>query len=255
MIVDINKLFKQYVTAYLVKNKGKIDGNKIQEVTDELYSSFQDTAFDELEGLTPNTYYDNKVDCLEQILSEHVNTGVKINDYLIDALKRNLSKERAIALSNEANQQLVQIGLEVALFNGAKIDDNRLIDLLFDKNTSQENLELCVILLKEGGDAVISAVVEKALKQEKIIGVVCDLLAGSTVLYDEITPILIDGLKQNLDSVPEFCTYLSKHGDESALDSLYEIAKAVTDKIALKEICMTIERLGGDIGKVVNLNY
>lgn len=250
MIVDLEKIFKQYVTAYLVKNKGKIDADKIQDVKTELYISFQDTAFDELDGLTPNTYYDDKTNLLEQILKGHLDSGVKVNDYLIDALKRNLSKDKTLEFINSADDRLVKIGLEIAQFNGAEITDNRLIGLLFDKNSSQDTKELAAIILKGLGCSAVNKLIDKCLTEDNVSGVLCDIIAGTTYKRDDITQLLLSSLNKNLDSVPEFCSYLSRHGDDSALDSLCALAKNVTDKIALKELFMTIEALGGDIDSI-----
>ncbi len=72
-IVDVDKLFKNFVKDYL-KTKPELTDD-VDSQTEALYTKFNKTSFKELDGKTPSEFYLDKKDDLVEILAEHFKLG------------------------------------------------------------------------------------------------------------------------------------------------------------------------------------
>ena len=58
-IIDIDKLFDDYISDYVYKNIGKVKPEEIENKIPMLYEKFGCEKLKELDGKTPNEYYQN----------------------------------------------------------------------------------------------------------------------------------------------------------------------------------------------------
>lgn len=243
LIVDIDKLFQKYVAENLKLIKGTVNQDNLDEKKEELYSAFFSTTFSELGGKTPLTFYKG-VDNLVEILKEHFRLGVPVSEYLIDALIDGDTEDELLALLDETlPTDLLLIVIEVLEHKGSKKCVNGLIDLLFSDSTADSVKDSCVDMLVEFD--IFDALIERLKTCKNPNGAVCELLSKQPKRSNVITDVLKRGLLNNLDSAPEYCSYIVEYGDESILDGLYEALQKVNDYVSFKEIGMAIEALGG----------
>ena len=81
-IIDIDSLFDKYISDYVYKNIGKVKPEEIENNIPKLYEKFGKESLQELNGLTPETFYQeySTLDLL-QALNEHIEQGVSVSDF------------------------------------------------------------------------------------------------------------------------------------------------------------------------------
>ena len=100
-IIDIDQLFDKYIHDYVYQNVGKIKPEEIENNIPILYEKFGNESLKELNGLTPNIFYESyKTEELIALLRTHVEQGVAVSDFLCEAISKRKSKPgiRAICL-------------------------------------------------------------------------------------------------------------------------------------------------------------
>ncbi len=240
-IVDVDKLFKNFVKDYL-KTKPELTDD-VDSQTEALYTKFNKTSFKELDGKTPSEFYLDKKDDLVEILAEHFKLGVPVSDYLIDALiDYGNEEELAKFLTEETDENMLLVVLEVLSHKGTKSCDNRLIALLFG-NTSDAVKDFCAEMLS--GRDLSEELISFCEKSENVSGSICELLSKQKKGNEKIAKILEREFLKHTDKAPEYCSYLVEYGDESVLPSLYSALEKATDYVCYKEIGLAIEALGG----------
>lgn len=247
LIVDIDKLFKQFVKDYLKKNHSDgIADSDVEDKTEMLYAAFNDTRFGELDGYTPATFYLDKKDILIKILCGHFENSVPVSDYLIDALIDYADTDSlASLLAPSSPDDLILIVLEVLAHKEAKNIDNRLIDLLFSDDCGDEVKDAAAEGLLYSSTFDVKDLLARCKGETKISGAICGLLSKSKTRNPEITALLTEQFISNPDKAPEYSSYIAAYGDESALPVLSGALKSTDDYVSYKEIGMAIEALGG----------
>ena len=86
-VIDIDKLFDEYISDYVYKNVGKVKPEEIENNIPVLYEKFGNEKLKELDGKTPGEFYRGfsaaeLLDCLK----EHLNKGVSVSDFLCEAI-------------------------------------------------------------------------------------------------------------------------------------------------------------------------
>ncbi len=250
-LVDIDSLFKNYVTQYLIKNKGSLENVDLDEKKEELYSLFAQTPLKELDGLTPDTYYQNKGGLVE-LLKAHFQQNVPVSDYLIDALILKGNESELLDLIDLSSpSDMLLIAIEALSAKNIKIDDNRLIPLLFSEKVSDEVKDEIVEIINLDLNQ-ISNIIDAAYNSKSVSGAVCQMLSRLPVKDERIVKILIREFKNNPKKIPEYCSYIVTYGDESALEALYEAESKTRNYVDNKEIVIAIEALGGELTKKRN---
>ena len=86
-VVDIDKLFEKYISAYVYKNIGKVKADEIEDKIPKLYEKFGKAELKELDGKTPETFYDGyTMEELLDCLKEHISTKTSVSDFLCEAI-------------------------------------------------------------------------------------------------------------------------------------------------------------------------
>ena len=111
-LIDIDKLFDDYISDYVYKNIGKVKPEEIENQMPVLYEKFGGECLKELDGKTPKTYYQSySANELLACLKEHLIKDVSVSDFLCEAIINNgdSPKEICAELLNENDEQYVVV--------------------------------------------------------------------------------------------------------------------------------------------------
>ncbi len=248
-VVDINKIFADYVKGYLVKNKGKIKPDEIESRTAELYSAFESEPCAALGGKTPKEYYADEPDLLG-LLKRHVKENVEVNEYLIEEIEKRVDKKTlAAVLSDETeDEEVIETVLDILVESDPKSCVNELIDVLFNKKVCSHAIDDAVEALIPFADEVADKLLDRMNAENRFDSYFVEILSHCVVKRKEIKKLILDGLSAG-EKVPEYANYARIYDDESMLPDLKRILASLSDYVSYKELKMTIESLGGEAGE------
>lgn len=252
-IIDIDKLFDKYISDYVYKNIGKVDAEEIENKIATLYLDFGKESLKELDGKTPETYYQSfKTEELVNGLKAHIEKSVSVPDFLVETItSRKQDVDLLIGELNKDNDEEYSMYLLNMLKNmdkqkGAKI---YLEFLLCDYSESIK--EVATELLAENMASIVAddIILEydgaDKLTKERF----CEILSNAR-RDDRIFNILIEEFKVRKDNIPLFAGYLAKYGDERAIEELTKAIEQEKIKYSdFEELRFAIEALGGEYNK------
>ncbi len=249
-IIDVDALFEGVVREFITKNAGKFTESEWEGEIPKLYEDFGSTAFDELGGLTPDTYYRSfSGEELVCGLKEHIEKGVSVSDFLCEAIIENGDTESYLCtLLSSDNEELVMYAMNI-LNDKNSVPHEKCIELILTAD-KQPIKELATELLSQNANAV----------KEKIIAVYdgADLVARELFAEilsnadkdDRVYTLLVTAFSENTDKIAQFTSYLVKYGDERAVKILTEeIEREDISYADFTELKFAIEALGGEYDK------
>ncbi len=252
-IIDVDKLFDKYISDYVYKNIGKVDAEEIENKIANLYLDFGKESLSELDGKTPETYYQSfsTIELVEG-LKKHIEQGVSVPDFLVETItNRKQDVDVLISELKDANDEEYSMYLLNMLKNmdekkGAKL---YLEFLLCDYSESIKEVatellaEKMASIVKE--DIILEYEGADKITKERF----CEILSNAS-RDDRIFNILIEEFKGRKDNIPLFAGYLAKYGDERAIDELIKVIEQEKIKYAdFEELRFAIEALGGEYNK------
>lgn len=242
-IIDIDKLFESYMRKYVAENSGKYTEDEWYEKLPDIYAAFENAPNKELGGRTPLKFYDDESD-LVGLWLEYIDKGVPLNDYLIDAIVKNVDEDKIIEkLTEDADEEVLLSAVEILRRKGSKNAVDRYIDLLFSKKVCHHVKDEMVDDLIDNADAVKDTLLNR-LDGANVNSMFAEILSHCTVKDERIKNILLKGLTKG-DKVPEYAAYLTFYDDESCLDEMIKYLDTLTDYVSYKELKIAIEALGG----------
>lgn len=251
-IIDVDKLFDNFVSDLVYSELGKVKPEEIEDKMPLYYERFQKTAFPELGGKTPETFYKGySADELLLCLSEHVQKGVPISDFLCQAITSLPDCETAVAaaLSVDGEEEYTMYLMNILAEKNSDKAINRYLEFVV-WDYSEPVRELATELLCGFADEIKESVIGQFYdvdgeKKECLT----EILSYSS-RDDRVFEILIEQFVLNADRMPAYLGYLVRYGDERALPYLYSAIEG--DKIDYndyKELLLAIEALGGEYDK------
>lgn len=251
-LIDIDKLFDDYISDYVYKNIGKVKPEEIENQMPVLYEKFGRESLKELDGKTPKTYYESySAKELLNCLKEHLIKGVSVSDFLCEAIINNGDSPKEICgqLLNDNNEQYVLYLMNILCDINAKPPLNRYVEfLLLDYPESIS--ELASESLRDFATEVKDILLESYPEQDKSTKEkIADILSCSEK-DERVFNLLIEAFKEREDNIPLYCAYLSKYGDERALPFLLQTIERQDISYAdFEELRFAIESLGGEYTK------
>lgn len=251
-IIDIDKLFDDYISKYVYENIGKVKPEEIEDQMPVLYEQFGDTPLAELQGKTPNTFY-KEIPAVEllDLLEEHITSGVGVSDFLCEAITSADGVEQAVCkkLSQDNDEEFTLYLMNFLNDLGSDKATARYLEfIMFDY--SEPIRELATELLNNFADKEKEAIIEH-YKDASAIKRACLTEVLSHASKDErVFNILINEFIANPDNMPLYAGYLAKYGDDRALPFLYTAIE--NEKISymdFEELRFDIEVLGGEYTK------
>ena len=257
-IIDLDNLFDKYIQGYVYQNIGKVKPEEIENQIPVLYEKFGNESLTELNGKTPNTYYTefSTKELLKALLA-HVESGVSVSDYLIEALvdKKDCEEEVATEILKENKEEFTAYLMNILNDKKSKLALSRYLEfVLYDY--SEPIRELAIELLTQYADQVKEQVLVAYNEQtEEKREYLTEILSGASK-DDRVFNILINEFVKNRNKVPLYAGYLAKYGDERALPFLLKVIEE--DKISyadFEELRFAIEALGGEYNKERDFSY
>ena len=247
-IVDIDKIFDDFLTHYIQSNRGKYTEKEWERKIPGLYDEFGRTELEELDGKCPNDYYKSLSGSeLCDVLSEHIEQGVSVSDFLCEALiAAECVDELVRFIDNGHDEELVSYCINILNDKNSTAGFDRYFDMLLSDDTCEDMKDLIAEMLANNPEAAK----ERALKEYPG--------AGSSAVYlldvfssckkdDRIFDILINELKSHKKDIPFYLSYVTKYGDERALPVLLKrIENREIGFNEFRELKYAVEALGGE---------
>lgn len=251
-ILDIDKLFDNYISNYVYANIGKVKPEEIENMIPKLYVEFGDKSIQELDNKTPNSYYRQfSAKELLACLKTHLEKGVAVSDFLCEALtdKNDVEKEISNELSSDLEEEYTLYLMNILDSKNSSVCIKRYLEFItWDysegiRELATESLCKFADLIKEDVLAVFSETTES--KKENLTEILSNCKQD-----DRVYEILINEFVKHGENVPLYAGYLAKYGDEKALPFL--MVAIENDKINyqdFEELRFAIEALGGEYTK------
>ena len=242
--IDLDGLFEKFVKNHIKENKIVV-GDNFDDLLSEIYEKFDGTAFSELDGKTPVSYFEDDAADYGALILQYQSEGMEIPDYFIDGAVKCAKEDDLIRLLEPTfDEDVVIPAIDILDKKNSKKPFNRYIDLLFDKNTDPCIVDKIAEVLSFYADDVADEILIRLDGAKRIDSVFSEILSHCNIRRDGIKSVLLRGLFAG-DRIEEYCSYLVKYGDESVLDDLYSFIGTVEEYVPYKELSIAIEALGG----------
>lgn len=252
-IIDVDKLFDEYISDYVYKNIGKVKPEEIENKIPELYAKFGNEKLKELDGKTPNEYYKNfPIKELLECLQNHLIKRVEVSDFLCEAINSNADNETELvkALDNDQDEEFMLYVMNMLIDMQSKTCFNKFLELITWDYT--ENVkELATEYLKENAQSVKAQILLQFRDCDDAVKEYLTEILSGCKKDDKVFDILIEQFAKNQDKIPIYAGYLAKYGDERALAFLMaQIEREDISYADFEELRFAIEALGGEYNKV-----
>ena len=252
-IIDVDKLFDDYISDYVYKNIGKVKPEEIENKIPMLYEQFGNEKLKELDNKTPNEYYKNyDIKELLTCLKNHLEKRVEVSDFLCEAINAKVDDDAELvkALDNDEDEEFMLYVMNILIDMGSKKCLNKFLELI-TWDYSENVKELATEYLKEHAESVKDQVLSQFRDCDNIIKEYLTEILSGCKKDDKVFDILIEQFAKNQDKIPLYAGYLAKYGDERALTFLMaEIERQDISYADFEELRFAIEALGGEYNKV-----
>ena len=251
-IIDIDSLFDKYIEGFVYANIGKVKPEEIENKIPELYIKFGNEKLKELDGKTPNEYYnDFSGEELLTCLETHLNTSVAISDFLCEAITKNPNNEDALikGLEKQESEQFVLYVLNMlADMNSKKPIKKYLEFILWDYSETVREVatEILCNFAEDIKEDILKEFNEVSSNKKACL---TEVLANCKN-DDRVFDILVAEFVKNQKEIPIYANYLAKYGDNRAIPFLLaSIENEKTPYSDFEELRFAIEALGGEYTK------
>lgn len=251
-VIDVDQLFDKYISDYVYSNIGKVNPEEIENKIAQLYVEFGKTALKELNGKTPEQFYEGYSGKeLLNCLREHLASGVAVSDFLCEAITKNPDHEDALveALSQEQSEEFILYVMNMLGERASKKPAKRYLEfILWDFSESVR--ELATELLKDMADTVKEDILREFAEADQPKKACLTEVLSCCEKDDRVFDILVAEFAKNQKNIPIYAGYLAKYGDDRALPFL--LASIEREKISyadFEELRFAIEALGGEYNK------
>lgn len=247
--VDIDALFEKYLRERILKSAEKRSMEEWEDKIPELYAEFGAESFAELDGKTPDTYYDDVSGAeLVGALCEQLEKGQSVSEYLCAAIVcRADAEEPLIALLDCGEEEKTMYALNLLGEMSSDAAVPKCVELAAFGDGDEHVKELAAELLS----AKCEVCKEQLLRlyggvTNDAQALFCDVL--SRCARDErIFQTLVDAFRTHPMQTTLYSSFLARYGDERALPALYgAIEKQGIDFAEFRELKFAIETLGGE---------
>ena len=252
-VVNVDKLFDEYISDYVYKNIGKVKPEEIENKIPMLYEKFGYEKLKELDGKTPNEYYQNfDIKELLTCLKNHLEKRVEVSDFLCEAINSKIENEGELikALDSDENEEFMLYVMNMLIDMESKKCVNKFLELI-TWDYSGVIKELATEYLKENAESVKEQILSQFKDcDETVKEYLTEILSGCKK-DDKVFDILTMQFVKHQDKIPIYAGYLAKYGDERALAFL--MAQIESENISyadFEELRFAIEALGGEYNKI-----
>ena len=251
-VIDIDALFEKFIRDYMKKNAGKYTEEEWESKIPELYSEFGATAMPELDGKTPETYFEgvSGQDLVETFLS-CLENGISVSDFLCEAIVSSSDTEKPLlkVLVDSVDEETVMYVLNMLSDKGTKAVLPQCIEYILDGGVSVNVKDVCAEIISNYPDDVKDKLIRlynDGGEEEKEYFV--DILSRCKQ-DDGVFAVLMDAFATHTDKMSYYASLLARYGDDRALPLLYEAIETNVDYAEFTELKFAIEKLGGEYNK------
>jgi len=251
-IIDVDELFDKYISDFVYQNIGKVKPEEIENQIPKLYVEFGDKALDELDGLTPNTYYlQFEISLLLKCLKSHLEKGVSVSDFLCEAITSKKENEKYLVKAlDDKDEEFTLYVMNMLVDMESKACADRFLEfILWDYSAPIK--ELATEHLKEISSVVKNQIVAQFNDSDESVKEYLSEILSTCEKEDKVFDILINQFVKNPNKIPMYAGYLSKYGDQRALPFLMtQIEREDISYADFEELRFAIESLGGEYNKI-----
>ena len=251
-IIDVDKLFDDYISDYVYKNIGNVKPEEIENKIPMLYEQFGNEKLKELDNKTPNEYYkDYDIKELLTCLKNHLEKRVEVSDFLCEAINAKVDDDAELvkALDNDEDEEFMLYVMNMLSDMGSKKCLKRYLEfILWDysqviRELATENL---VAFAQDVKEDVLAQFKEVSDEKKECLTEILSNVKNDDRVFD----ILVAEFVRHGENVPVYANYLAKYGDERALPFLMTaIEKEKISYADFEELRFAIEALGGSYDK------
>ena len=256
MLKDIDKIFEIFLRDYMKKNEGKFTEEEWEDKMGALYEEFGKKPLKELGGKSVEQYYGElSAEDLSELLKKHIEESVPVSDYLCDAITNKPESEKYLLryIAKDTDEELFSYAVNMLEEMGSKKPFNSYMEMITDGEVESEVKELVTEILADHAEEVTDAALNayKRADDSSKLNLLDILVKGRK--NDATFEIIMSGLRENSDMIPQYCQYVASYGDDRALKDLYEIIERADINYAdFMELKYAIETLGGEYEKERN---
>ncbi len=251
-VIDIDKLFDEYISDFVYKNIGKMKPEDIENKIPELYLKFGDEKLKELDNKSPVEYYlQFSIDKLLTCLKSHLEQKIDVPDFLCEAINSDINNEDELVKAlDDDNEEFMLYAMNMLIDLQSKNCLTKFLELIL-WDYSEPIKELATEYLRENADKVKQEILNQFNECEiDVKEYMTEILSGCNN-DDKVFDILIEQFVKNEDKTPIYSGYLAKFGDERAIPFLMErIEREDISYADFEELRFAIETLGGEYNKI-----
>lgn len=247
-IIDIDKLFKQYMKQFITENKGKLNEADIENKIGELYEKFGKTSLKALNGMTPVSYYSAmSADELVETLKKHIENDIDVSDFLCEAIVAADTEKQLVALlEKEADLELLSYAVNLLNDKSSDAGFDKYFEFITADGLEDEFKDLLCEMLCDNAEKVKEKTLKVFPKARSNKLYLIEILINCKK-DERITKILSDELNST-KQIGLYCQYVIKYGDEKLIDVLKKRAGEEGIRFAdYREIVNAVMALGGTI--------
>lgn len=251
-VLDIDALFEKYLRKFMQENAGKFTEDEWENKIHELYNKFGNTALNELDGKTPETYYNGvSGETLVGDFLKCLDKKISVSDYLLEAIVASTETENLLlnVLDEHDDEETLMYVLNMLSDKNSKKVLPKCVEYILDSGIASEIKELSAELLCNNPEEVkekLLLLYNDGNDEDKEY--FTDVLSRCK-FDDRVFEVLVDAFATHTDNMSYYADLLARYGDDRALPLLYEAIETDVDYVTFTELKFAIENLGGEYDK------
>lgn len=250
--VDIDALFEKFVKEQVARSEKKRTLEEWESNIPELYEAFGRQSFEELDGKTPETYYEGESGQeLVESLCRQIDGGLAVSEYLCSAIAASADAEKPlIALLDCGEEEKTMYALNLLGEKDSDLAVPKYVEIVSSSGCDEHARELAAELLSAKSEQCKETLLRLYNDaEESTKELFCDILSRCAA-DERIYAVLEDAFVSHPDRPTLYSSFLARYGDERALGVLYEaIERPALDFSEFRELKFAIETLGGEYEK------
>jgi len=253
-LIDMESRFRDYLSGY--RQKHEMDEDVLEEIAPELYLRWLDMPMEELNGKSPNEYFEGlSASDLVMLLGQYFLSELQIPGALlgciVDTKEETFPFVQALLQNYEGEHDDEFKAILVELIEEMEMPHPYAyyIGVIEAAEEGNDFSEACVDALKSSGDTVKETLVEAYERAESEYSSECFLDILSDLPYDErVFAHVLDKFIYTADRCAFYASCLGKLGNEKAVpyleDALRQEGLSYFDYESIRN---ALEELGGEV--------
>lgn len=253
--VDFDKLFDDFLNAYLAETLGKVKPEVIEKEIPAKYVEWMCTPCKELEGKTPHQFIEDLKSSgkLGEYLLSYVEADQDISDIIAEACGESEVDVLVEIMRNYPDYACPACAIlkDISSTKADKV----ILDIVLNPESSDVLVDMAIEMLSDGThpnivDDVLAVIDDMDEKTQKNLVDIIYVYKGNERVYEWIVKMF----RMEEGNKALYCAYLGSYDNPDAIDLLLEYAEnSVMDYYEFMELRNAVERLGGEMDK--NVKY